>query len=141
MFQTLALQQLGKLINPISGKMERDLQQARVTIDMLRMVQEKTAGNLTDREKTLIDGIVTELQLNYIDEMNRAEEPESEAEGGEEEAKAGDAGAEVPPEADAAGAEADDTEDGAEPPKKKTTKRQAKAKAKKKKKSDSDGRD
>ena len=74
MFQTLALQQLGKLINPITGKLERDLHQARITIDMLQMLQVKTAGNLDGNEKRLLDAVVMELQMNYVDEMQRAEE-------------------------------------------------------------------
>jgi hypothetical protein len=140
MFQTLALQQLGKLINPISGKMERDLQQARVTIDMLQMVQEKTAGNLTAREQGLIGGIITELQLNYVDELKRAEEPESKAEGGEEEKEkeTGDAAAEAREEAGTGAREAADEAGKTEPAKKKKTR---KRKTKAKKKSDSDGRD
>ena len=77
MFQTLALQQLGKLVNPLTGKMERDMQQARITIDMLQMVKDKTAGNLSGRERGLLDGVLTELQLNYVDELQR-EEPERE---------------------------------------------------------------
>lgn len=80
MFQTLALQQLGKLVNPVTGKMERDLHQARITIDMLQMVKEKTAGNLSGRERGLLDGVLTELQLNYVDELKRGEpEPEDES--------------------------------------------------------------
>ena len=71
MFQTLALQQLGKLINPVTGKMERDLQQARITIDMLQMIKEKTTGNLNGREGALLDSIIMELQLNYVDELKR----------------------------------------------------------------------
>ncbi|HUV35465.1 MAG TPA: DUF1844 domain-containing protein [Patescibacteria group bacterium] len=90
MFQTLALQQLGKFINPVTGKVERDLQQARITIDMIQMIKEKTAGNLSSRERGLLDGVLTELQLNYVDELKR-EEPEPQekpAAGAEEEKKA-----------------------------------------------------
>ncbi len=86
MFQTLALQQLGKLINPVTEKMERDLQQAHITIDMLQMIKEKTAGNLSGRERGLLDGVLTELQLNYVDELKREEpEPEGESTAGERE--------------------------------------------------------
>lgn len=85
MFQTLALQQLGKLANPLTGKMERDLLQARITIDMVQMLKEKTSGNLSDMEQRLVDKSLMELQMNYIDEERReavAAEKE-EAEGGE----------------------------------------------------------
>jgi len=71
MFQTLAFQQMGKLINPITNKLERDLQQAKITIDMLQMLREKTEGNLTEAEEKLLDGVIFELQMNYVDEVER----------------------------------------------------------------------
>lgn len=74
MFQTLALQQLGKLVNPITGKLERDLQQARITIDMLQMLKDRTSGNLEQSEQMILDRALLELQMNYIDETKRAEE-------------------------------------------------------------------
>jgi len=73
MFEALALQQLGKLVNPITGNVERDLRQARITIDMLAMIRDKTAGNCAPDEKRLLDAVVTELQMNYIDETKRAD--------------------------------------------------------------------
>jgi hypothetical protein len=72
MLQTLALQQMGKLTNPITGAVERDLHQARITIDMLGMLQRKTAGNLEAEEKRLLDTVVLELQMNYVDESGRS---------------------------------------------------------------------
>jgi hypothetical protein len=74
MFETLALQQLGKLVSPITGKVERDLRQARITIDMLVMIREKTAGNLLPEEQRIFNAVLTELQMNYLDESNRAKE-------------------------------------------------------------------
>ena len=74
MFQTLALQQLGKITNPVTGKVERDLQQARITIDMIAMLQKKTAGNLEEDEKKLLDSILLDLQMNYVDENSRLDE-------------------------------------------------------------------
>ena len=74
MFQTLALQQLGKITNPVTGKVERDLQQARITIDMIAMLQKKTAGNLEEDEKKLLDSILLDLQMNYVDQNSRLDE-------------------------------------------------------------------
>jgi hypothetical protein len=74
MFETLALQQLGKLVSPITGKVERDLRQARITIDMLVMIREKTAGNLEPEEQRIINAVLTELQMNYLDESKRGKE-------------------------------------------------------------------
>jgi hypothetical protein len=146
MFQTLALQQLGKLMSPITGKVERDLQQARITIDMLQMIREKTAGNVTDREKGLLDGVLMELQLNYVDELNRGEEtPEAEgaaeaereretvgSAAGESNVARGSAERETEPEKSEKKKEA-----AKKSAKRKTTKRKAKAK---KAKPDSDSR-
>lgn len=91
MFQTLALQQMGKLVNPITGELERDLQQGRITIDMLQMIKDKTEGNLQPAEKAILDRALTELQMNYVDEMNRPEEAGEEA--GEEDGEKTEKGA------------------------------------------------
>ena len=74
MFETLALQQLGKLVNPITGNAEPDLRQAHITIDMLEMIREKTAGNLAPDEQRLLDAVLAELHVNYVDESRRAKD-------------------------------------------------------------------
>lgn len=79
MFQTAAMQQMGKLMNPLTKQVERDLEQARASIDMLAMLKEKTKGNLTDDEARLIDHILFELRMNYVDEV-RAEQEKAQAE-------------------------------------------------------------
>ncbi len=78
MFQALALQQLGKIVNPMTGEMERDLTQARITIDILQMIKDKTEGNLNGNEDSLINGVLTELQLNYVDELKSGDGKENE---------------------------------------------------------------
>ena len=93
MFQALALQQLGKIVNPMTGEMERDLTQARITIDILQMIKDKTEGNLNGNEDSLINGVLTELQLNYIDELKSGGEKENEeGEPDETEVSGGDGG-------------------------------------------------
>lgn len=84
MFQTLALQQMGKLTSPITGKVERDLHQAKITVDMLGMIQKRTEGNLEENEKRILDTVMMELQMNYIDETARAEKEEEEGPAEEE---------------------------------------------------------
>jgi hypothetical protein len=87
MFQALALQQMGKLTSPITGKVERDLHQAKITVDMLGMIQKKTEGNLEENEKRILDTVMMELQMNYIDENARAEKEEEEGSAEEEKEK------------------------------------------------------
>ncbi len=64
-----AMQHLGKVINPLTGKIERDLEAAQGTIELLRTLREKTKGNLTDRESNSLESLLSSLQLNYLDEM------------------------------------------------------------------------
>jgi hypothetical protein len=65
------MQQLGKIVNPMSGKIERDLEQAQATIDMMEMIKKRTTGNLDDYESRLLGRLLAELQMNYVDEVNR----------------------------------------------------------------------
>jgi hypothetical protein len=73
MFETAALQQLGKLINPLTGKVEKDLEQAKFSIDMLGMLEEKTEGNLTSEEKSYLQRVLAQLRLNYVEELKKSE--------------------------------------------------------------------
>ena len=54
-FQGAAMQQMGKIANPLTGKVERNLEQARFSIDTLAMLREKTRGNLSDDLERLLD--------------------------------------------------------------------------------------
>lgn len=102
-FQSAAWQHMGKIKNPITDKVEKDLMQAHFSIDMLEMIRAKTEGNLTDEEKRLIDGTLSQLQLNYVDEFNKqqaedqgeAKEEEKVEEGKEEEKSEVESKAEV----------------------------------------------
>jgi hypothetical protein len=70
-FQAAAWQQMGKIKNPVTDKIERNLDQARYSIDMLEMLRSKTKGNLTDDELKFVNHVMTELQLNFVDELNK----------------------------------------------------------------------
>ena len=72
-FQTAAWQHLGKIANPLTNKVEQSIPQARFAINMLEMIREKTKGNLTEKEIHLLDKSITELQMNYVTEVNRIE--------------------------------------------------------------------
>ena len=71
--QTAAMQQLGKIVSPVTGKVERDLIMAKTTIDILGMVETKTKGNLTKEESQFIGHSLHELRLNYVDEIKKEE--------------------------------------------------------------------
>ena len=71
MFQAAAMQNMGKIKNPATDKIERQLDQAQYIIDILDMLVEKTKGNLNDDEKRFVSGVLQELKLNYVDEVNK----------------------------------------------------------------------
>lgn len=62
---------LGKIQNPMTGELSRDLEQARFSIDLLAMLEEKTKGNLSDREARLLAQVLTNLRLNFVEESAR----------------------------------------------------------------------
>ena len=70
-FQQAAWMQLGKIANPISGKIEKNLDAAKMSIDMLIMVKEKTKGNLDTEEEKILANAITELELNYVAESKK----------------------------------------------------------------------
>jgi len=69
--QTAAWIHLGKIPDHTSGKFERDMYLASAEIDMLMMLKEKTKGNLSDVEKNTLNQIVQQLQVNYLNELEK----------------------------------------------------------------------
>ncbi len=78
MFQTAAIQQMGKLQNPITKKVERNLEGAKLSIDMLEMIQNKTKNNLSENERKFLEHTLYELRMNYLDEVKKEEQKEKE---------------------------------------------------------------
>lgn len=74
MFQFAAMQQMGKLPSPMTGEIERDLAQARVSIDMLEMLQARTESHRSAMESEYLDKVLFELRMNYVDESKRPAE-------------------------------------------------------------------
>lgn len=70
-FHSSAMQSMGKVKNPFTDKIERDLQQAKQSIDMIEMMKEKTKGNLSEELNSILDRFLTELRLNFVDESSK----------------------------------------------------------------------
>lgn len=64
---TSCMVNLGKQVNPETGELDRDLEAARQTIDILEMLRDKTRGNLTDDERKLLDTLLDDLRSAYDD--------------------------------------------------------------------------
>ena len=69
MFQAAALQQMGKLKNPATDKIDKDMEQAQLSIDLIDMLKAKTKGNLSAEEEKILATILQDLKLNYVDEL------------------------------------------------------------------------
>ena len=76
---TAAWAQLGKVPHPVTQKIEKDIDQARISIEFLRMLQEKTEGNLSVKEQELLDNMVSDLELNFADEVRKSESSSAKA--------------------------------------------------------------
>jgi hypothetical protein len=61
-----ALVHLGVIDDPVSGKRVKNLPLGKQTVDMLRMLKEKTRGNLTEEEDKLLQGILYDLKIAYV---------------------------------------------------------------------------
>ena len=69
--QQAAMVALGKLMNPMSGKIERNLEAARNTIDTLAAIEARTRGNLESDEQRVLTQVLTELRMNFLDEVKK----------------------------------------------------------------------
>lgn len=67
MLGTTALVHLGAAPDPVSGEKKADLAQAKYTIDVLDLLKEKTSGNLTAQESNLLDDLLFDLRMRYLE--------------------------------------------------------------------------
>ncbi len=72
--QQIAMMGLGKVKNPATDKIERDLKSAKYAIDTLNMLQKYTEGNLPKELKDYINQTLTNLRLNYADEKKKGDD-------------------------------------------------------------------
>ncbi len=62
-----ALVSLGMIADPITKEKRKNLQFAQETIEILKILQDKTKGNLTEDEKKFLDDCVYKLMLAYVE--------------------------------------------------------------------------
>ena len=71
-YYTQGLVLLGEVPNPMTNQKEEDLQGAKHIVDLLGMLTEKTKGNLTKEEGQLLESVLYELRMRYV-EVSRGE--------------------------------------------------------------------
>ena len=65
-----AILHFGEIPDPSTGSKRKSLPMAKHTIDLLGMLEEKTKGNLTDDEETLLKNILYDLRMRYVKETS-----------------------------------------------------------------------
>lgn len=68
---TQALMHLGEIANPVSGKIEADISVAKQMIDILGMLKDKSRGNLNSNEDQLMEGILFDLRMKYVEAVKK----------------------------------------------------------------------
>lgn len=63
-----ALVHLGVLEEPSTKNLVKNLPLAKQTIDILTMLEEKTRGNLTPEERTMLQSMLYDLRVIYVKE-------------------------------------------------------------------------
>jgi hypothetical protein len=81
--QQIAMMGMGKIKNPATDQIERDLNSAKYAIDTLEMLQNYTEGNLPKEMKNFLGETLSNLRLNYASESKKegdqSEEPSTDA--------------------------------------------------------------
>ena len=62
---------LGEIEHPDSRERTANLPLAKQTVDILGMLRDKTRGNLTQEESQLLDNLLYDLRMKYVDAKKR----------------------------------------------------------------------
>src|SRR5436190_23626131 len=71
----MALMLMGKVAHPESGQVTQDLESAKLFIDQLEVLEEKTKGNLTKEEVGLFKQVLTNLRMAFVQSVESAAAP------------------------------------------------------------------
>ena len=66
---------LGMMEHPVTHEREVDLQLGKHWIDVIGMLQKKTQGNLTNQEQQLVEGLLSDLRMQYVSLANASQKP------------------------------------------------------------------
>jgi len=68
---------LGMVEHPVTHQRDVDVESGKHWIDILGMLQKKTAGNLTPQEKRMLEGLLADLRMQYVSLVNAPQQPRS----------------------------------------------------------------
>jgi hypothetical protein len=78
--EQIAMMGMGKIKNPVTDKVKRELKSAKYAIDTLVMLEKFTKGNLSKELEGYLTQMLTNLRLNYADEKKKESSDNSEKE-------------------------------------------------------------
>lgn len=92
---------LGRIPHPQSGETTVMLEPAKLFIDQLEMIREKTRGNLSAAESEILNSVLSDLQMAYVQASAKSPQPAAaESPASPEESAAPASGAEPPPQSE-----------------------------------------
>ena len=65
-FQSSAQIAMGEMKNPVTDKVETNMDQATYYINLLEMVQLKTKGNLSEYEDQMLINVISDLKMSFL---------------------------------------------------------------------------
>ncbi len=65
------LMHLGEIPNPLNNKKEQDLKQAKRTINILEILEQKTKGNLDKSEEQILKNLLYETRMKYVEKNKK----------------------------------------------------------------------
>jgi hypothetical protein len=68
---TTVMFQLGLIPGPSGERIPADMPNAKRTVDLLEVLQEKTQGNLTASESRLLEDVLYELRMSFVEMQKR----------------------------------------------------------------------
>ncbi len=77
-FAVQTLVHLGRMSNPMTGETSVDLANAKYSIDILGILQEKTNGNLSGEEGEYLANLLRDLRMEYVAVLNGSNRGEEE---------------------------------------------------------------
>ena len=81
-FAVQTLVHLGRMSNPMTNQSAVDLPNAKYSIDILGILQEKTRGNLTPGEDEYLSNLLRDLRMEYVAVAGEKKEAAPKPEGG-----------------------------------------------------------
>lgn len=91
--QAEAMMHMGKIQNPTTGEIQRNLEAAQATIDILDMLKVKCRTDTPDDLLRYMDNSVMELQMNFLDEKKKDAQAGAGEQTGDQAAEQAEAGA------------------------------------------------